>query len=789
MRFEITNISCAGCAARAERAMAGLANTRQVQVNPATHMAEVEGGTAPALQAALTKAGYPAREARFSLMIEGMSCASCVGRIEEALRSIPGVLKASVNPVSGQAKISALSPAVTAQKLAAKTTGIGYPARVIEDQTEDKNRSRHNAEQAILRRDLIRSIALTLPVFLGVMGGHVIPAVHEMIMAVLGMRLWWLVQFILTTAVLIGPGWRFARIGLPHLLRGAPDMNSLVALGTLAAWGYSTLVLFAPALFPENARHVYFEAAAVIVTLILLGRWLEARARGRTGAAIEKLIGLRPQTARIMRENGMDEVPLSDITEGDVLHIRPGERFAVDGEVLTGQSHVDESMLTGEALLVVKTPGARVTGGTINGQGTLTYRADAVGADTALARIIAMVEQAQGAKLPVQALTDKVVRQFVPAVLVLALLTVVLWLILGPGPTHALIAGISVLIIACPCAMGLAVPVSIMVGVGRGAQLGVLFRNGSAMQSLSTLRVIGFDKTGTLTLGQMEVVSQSGPRAEEALRLAASAEAGSEHPIARALERAAHDMSPVEEVETIAGHGLRARVDGYDVLVGSSRLMAREGIEVPDLDAAQTPVYVAIDGVFAGLFGLADQIRPGAREMIQALHGRRFHVAMITGDTAQAANDVARQLAIDHVEAGILPDAKQGAIRNLRARYGAVGFVGDGINDAPALAEADVGLAIGTGTDVAIETGDVVLVSGDPAGVMRALTLSKAVMRNIRQNLFWAFAYNVALIPVAAGALYPLGGIMLSPMLAAGVMALSSVFVISNALRLRGFSW
>ncbi|MBW4981314.1 heavy metal translocating P-type ATPase [Mameliella sp. CS4] len=791
-------MTCGGCAGRATRALEGVAGVTEANVNLANRMATVDTDTDPeALRDALKTAGYPAAEQRIRLSIEGMSCASCVGRVEKALAAQPGVLEARVNLTAQTAEALVLAGSVTPQVLAEAVTGAGYPAKPIDaDETPDAT-ARQAEEAAALKRQTLIAGALTLPVFLGVMGGHLVPALHHWIDATLGQTLWWTVQFVLTTLVLIGPGRRFYRIGLPLLAKGTPDMNSLVALGTLAAWGYSSVALFAPALLPETARAVYFEAAAVIVTLILMGRWLEARAKGRTGAAIRHLLDLRPDLARVERDNGTKEIPFAELQKGDILQVRPGERIATDGVVISGRSFVEESMVTGEPAPVEKSEGAQVIGGTVNGAGALRVRAEAVGADTVLSRIVSMVEQAQGARLPIQALADKVVLWFVPAVLAIAAVTVLAWLLFGPGLTFALVAGVSVLIIACPCAMGLATPVSIMVGTGRAAELGILFRKGEALQRLDGAKVIAFDKTGTLTEGRPALVrSETAPGfdAETVLRLAAGAEQGSEHPIARALEQAAGATPAPEEVEAIPGHGLRARVEGHAVLVGNARLMARETVDITPLSdvlhqmerAAQTPVLVSVDGKLAGAFAVADRIKPGARAAVDALKQSGLRVAMISGDARPVAEAIGADLGIDQIEAEILPEGKLDAVRALRERFGPVIFVGDGINDAPALAEADVGLAIGTGTDVAIESADVVLSSGAVAGAANALHVSRAVMRNIRQNLVWAFGYNVALIPVAAGLLYPLTGMMLSPMLAAGAMALSSVFVLTNALRLRG---
>ena len=801
MRFEVTRLNCGGCAGRAQKALAAVPGVTDASVNLASRMARVEGSAGvEALRDALDRAGYPAREARVTLAIDGMSCASCVNRVEKALSAVPGVLSAHVNLASESAEVRLLAGSVDGAELARVVGEAGYKARPAGDDSAERD-ARKDAELRTLKREKIIAAALTLPVFVLEMGGHIFPGFHHWIASTIGTTTSWALQFVLVTAVLVGPGRRFYRIGLPLLFKGAPDMNALVALGTLAAWGYSTVALFLPGLLPEGARAVYFEAAAVIVTLILLGRFLEARAKGRTGAAIRRLVGLRPATARVERDGAIVELAIDEVQPGDVVHVRPGERIAVDGELLTGRSYVDESMITGEPVPVGKGPGDPVVGGTVNGQGALSFRATAVGADTMLARIISLVEDAQGAKLPIQALADRVVVWFVPAVIAAAALTFLAWLVFGPSPalTHALVAGVSVLIIACPCAMGLATPTSIMVGTGRAAELGVLFRKGDALQRLDSSRVVAFDKTGTLTEGKPALArseAASGWDVAEVLRLAASAEQGSEHPIARALEQAAEGLVQPEEVEAIAGHGLRATVDGHHLLVGAKRLMVREGVAMAGLEAVhdeiaaagQTPVVVAVDGQVAGVFAVADRVKPGARAAVAALHAQDIRVAMITGDTQATARAIAAELGIDHVEAEVLPEGKLAAVKALRERFGAVAFVGDGINDAPALAEAEVGIAIGTGTDVAIESADVVLVSGDVAGVVEAFHVSRAVLRNIRQNLFWAFGYNVALIPVAAGVLYPAFGLLLSPMLAAGAMALSSVFVLTNALRLRRLS-
>ena len=725
--------------------------------------------------------------------VEGMSCASCTARVERVLKAQPGVISATVNLAARRAQIVVTGRSVTAQALAAAVTAAGYQSSPEAEAAATAAQD----EGAVLRRDLVIAAVLALPVFLAEMGGHLIPALHHWVAMTVGTQTSWVIQAGLTALVLAGPGRRFFVRGVPGLLRGAPDMNSLVALGTASAFVYSLTVTFAPGLLPPSARSVYFEAAAVIVVLILAGRWMEARARGRTGAAISHLIGLRPRTALVERDGTLAERDVATLEVGDLVHLRPGERVAVDGDVISGSSHIDESMLTGEAAPVFKTAGDRVTGGTVNGTGALVFRASAVGSDTVLSRIIAMVEDAQGAKLPIQAMVDRVTLWFVPAVMAVAALTVGLWLVFGPGLAEALVAGVSVLIIACPCAMGLATPTSIMVGTGRAAELGVLFRRGEALQSLHRVAWVAFDKTGTLTEGHprlTDFIAAKGHAGPEMLALIAAVEAGSEHPLAQAILAAAADrgitVPKARHFRAMPGYGAEAMVDGRKVTVGADRLMAREGLDPGPLAAeaarlaalGRSPLYAAVDGQVVAVLAVSDPVRAGTPPAVAALRGMGYRLAMITGDNRQTAGVLAADLALDRVEAEVLPGGKVDALRGLG---GTVAFVGDGLNDAPALAAADVGVAIGTGTDVAIEAADVVLMSGDPRGVVTAVDLSRRTMRNIRENLIWAFGYNVALIPVAAGALVPFGGPQLSPILAAAAMAASSVFVVGNALRLK----
>ena len=734
-----------------------------------------------------------------NFQVSGMSCASCVGRVEKALARVPGVLNASVNLAAETAQVTYQAGLASPSVIAEAATAAGYPA-TLQDQAQSRDLDRKQAEAKTLRRLLMIATALALPVFLLEMGSHLLPTVHHWVQSSLGLQNSWYLQFALTSLVLFGPGLGFFTKGYPALLRLAPDMNSLVALGATAAWGYSLVATFAPQVLPQGTRHVYFEAAAVIVVLILLGRFLEARAKGRTGEAIRKLVGLQARSAQVERAGQFVDLPIEDIRVGDRVRVRPGEKVAVDGEVVSGASFIDESMVTGEPVAVEKAVGASVVGGTLNRSGALTVRATRVGADTLLAQIIGLVEQAQGAKLPIQGRVDRITAWFVPAVMLLALLTIAVWLLLGPNLTYALVAGVAVLIIACPCAMGLATPTSIMVGTGRAAQMGVLFRKGEALQSLQDCQVVAFDKTGTLTAGRPELtdlVEAPGFEASEVLRVVAALEQLSEHPIGEAIVRAARSRDLVlpeaMDFESLPGFGLRGTVQGKQVLVGAERLFSRAGIDLGTLakratglaQQGRTPLFAAIEGRVAGLISVADPIKPASRAAVAALHSMGLKVAMITGDHQATANAIAAELGIDHVIAQVLPQGKVEALDFLRQGFGKVAFVGDGINDAPALAHADVGVAIGTGTDVAIESADVVLMSGDLRGVVNAFDISRRTLRNIRQNLFWAFGYNILLVPVAAGLLYPVNGTLLSPILAAGAMALSSVFVLSNALRLR----
>jgi Au+-exporting ATPase len=805
LSLPIDGMSCAACVGRVERALRAVPGVVGANVNLATERADVTLATPvdrAVLVQAVAGAGYAVPAATLDLTVQGMSCASCVGRVERALAGVPGVTAASVNLATERATVTGTADSAA---LVAAVAAAGYAAApVTADPAAEAASQSRDEETRRLSRDLILAAVLTLPVFVIEMGGHLLPGFHHLIAMAIGMQASWVLQAVLTTAVLAGPGRRFYVKGLPALLHGAPDMNSLVAVGTLAAWLYSLVATFAPGLLPAGTVHVYFEAAAVIVTLILLGRFLEAQAKGRTSDAIRRLVRLQPRTARVRRGATVAEVEVAALRPGDIVEVRPGERVPVDGTLVEGQSYVDESMITGEPVPVAKTEGTSVVGGTVNQTGAFAFRATAVGGDTVLAQIIRLVEAAQGGKLPIQTLVDRITLWFVPVVMGLAALTFAVWFAFGPSPalTFALVNAVAVLIIACPCAMGLATPTSIMVGTGRSAELGILFRRGEALQRLRDAKVVAFDKTGTLTEGRPKLtdlhLAEGQTRAVVLARIAA-VEAKSEHPLARAIVAAAEAeglvLPAVAGFASVTGQGVRAVAGGGPVAIGSARFMETLGIDASALapvaarlaEDGRTPLLVALDGRAAAVVAVADPIKETTPGAIRALHDQGLKVAMVTGDDRRTAAAIAARLGIDVVRAEVLPAGKVEAVQALRSAHGPVAFVGDGINDAPALAEADVGLAIGTGTDVAIEAADVVLMSGALGGVPDAIALSRATIGNIRQNLFWAFAYNAALIPVAAGALWPGFGLLLSPMVAAGAMALSSVFVVANALRLRRF--
>jgi len=754
-----------------------------------------------------------------SFPIEGMTCASCVNRITRFLSKVDGVEEASVNLASESATVRYDRARLGITDLVAAVDAAGYVARVEQASTADhevdvaeaaaarSERDEATARHVVdLRRRLVVSGLLTLPLLGGLARMTVAPGLPSFLTNPF-------FQLAFATPVQFWAGRPFYAGAIKALRHRASDMNTLIAVGTSAAYGYSVAAILFPDFFRAaglgmDGRELpmYFDSAAAIITFILLGRFLEARARSHTSDAIRRLINLAPRTARVIRDGVELDVAIGEVGVGELVRVRPGETIAVDGVVTDGASGVDEGMITGESLPVAKRADDLVVGGTLNTTGTLTFRATRIGADTVLARIIRLVSEAQGSRAPIQRLADIVTGYFVPAVLGLATLTFAIWFAFGPAPAFnlALLNTVAVLIIACPCALGLATPTSIMVGTGKGAEAGILFRNAEALERLGSVRAIVLDKTGTLTEGKPRVtdviLAIGAPSEDDLLALVAATERGSEHPLGDALVREALEVRGLVVPEpsaftSVAGGGVSATVVGRRVLVGRSGYLEAEGVDVTELVGAaddlaadgKTPVFVALDGKAAAVIAIADTLKQGSTAAVAELRRLGIAVTMLTGDNRRTAEAIGRSVGIDRVVADVRPDGKAAAVRALQAEGHVVAMVGDGVNDAPALASADVGVAMGTGTDVAMESAGVTLMSGDLRGLVTAIALSRATMRNIRQNLFWAFAYNVVLIPVAMGILYPVTGLLLDPILAAGAMALSSVTVVSNALRLRRF--
>lgn len=803
--FKIDGMTCSACANRVERVVKKMNGVEEASVNFATETLLVKFDDAkidaPKIEEAIVKAGYSVRKDMrdYTFKVEGMSCSACANRVERITKKIDGVESANVNFATEKLTVRVDAEKVRYSDIKLAVDKAGF--KLIKEEDQIKEVSKKKDESKILLNRFIFSLIFTVPLLIISMGhmvGMPLPSIIDPMKNPLNFAL---IQLVLTIPVMVA-GYKFYKIGYKNLFKLSPNMDSLIAIGTSAAVAYGLFAIY-KILNGEThyAMHLYFESAVVILTLITLGKYLEAVSKGKTSEAIKKLMGLAPKTATIIKNGKEVSIPIEEVIVGDIILVKPGEKLPVDGEIIEGSTSIDESMLTGESIPVEKNIGSTVIGASINKSGFIKYKATKVGKDTALAQIVKLVEEAQGTKAPIAKMADIIAAYFVPTVMALAIIAAVGWLIAGESNVFALTIFISVLVIACPCALGLATPTAIMVGTGKGAENGVLIKGGEALETTYKIDTIVFDKTGTITEGKPKVtdIICNGIKEEEVLVLAASAEKGSEHPLGEAIVREAEDRSlefkSLEHFKAVPGHGIEVTIEGKDILLGNKKLMIENNINIESLHVesdrlateGKTPMYIAINNKLSGIIAVADTVKENSKAAIEELKKMNVKVAMITGDNKKTAEAIAKSVGIDIVLAEVLPEDKANEVKKLQGQNRKVAMVGDGINDAPALVQADVGIAIGSGTDVAIESADIVLMKSDLKDVVTAIRLSKATIKNIKENLFWAFGYNVLGIPVAMGVLHIFGGPLLNPMIAAAAMSFSSVSVLLNALRLKKF--
>lgn len=802
--FKIEGMTCSACANRVERFVKKLEGVNSASVNFATETLDVEFDENKLnnenIEATVVKAGYGIKKnmKTYTFKVEGMTCSACASRVERVTKKLKGVQDSVVNLATEKLTINIDEDEIGYSEIKAAVDKAGYKLIKEEEQVEEKKKL--EASQLLLRRFII-SLIFAIPLLVITMGhmlGMPLPYIIDSMMNPLNFAV---IQLVLTIPVMIA-GYKFYLVGIKNLFKLSPNMDSLIAISTLAAVLYGIFGIYKIQIGEtEYAMHLYFESVAVILTLITLGKYLEAVSKGRTSQAIKALMGLAPKTATIIRNNAEITIPIEEVIVGDIVLVKPGEKVPVDGEIIDGSTSIDESMLTGESIPVEKIVGSSVIGASINKTGFIKYKATKVGKDTALAQIVRLVEEAQGSKAPIAKLADVISAYFVPIVIMLAIIASMGWLIAGETTIFSLTIFIAVLVIACPCALGLATPTAIMVGTGKGAENGVLIKGGEALETTHSIKTIVFDKTGTITEGKPVVtdIITNGISEDEILILAASSEKGSEHPLGEAIVKEANDknleLKEIQQFNAIPGHGIEVKIEEKNILLGNKKLMIEKNIDIAMLSdesdrlaaEGKTPMYVAVDNTLSGIVAVADTVKPSSKKAIEALHDMGIKVAMITGDNKKTADAIAKQVGIDIVLAEVLPEDKANEVKKLQGENMKVAMVGDGINDAPALAQSNVGIAIGSGTDVAIESADIVLMKSDLMDVITAIKLSKATIKNIKQNLFWAFGYNVLGIPVAMGILHVFGGPLLNPMIAAAAMSLSSVSVLTNALRLKNF--